>query len=144
MQIERRKFITSACKACLLAGAGILITDLIACSPSAKITRLPVNGNAVSLPLTLFTSAPIQIVRPEGWIYDIAVRKISADQYEAIFLQCTHQQNQLLVNSNGYTCTLHGSRFNLEGEVEKGPAEIPLKRFATTVNQAQLIIQLKS
>ena len=42
MQIERRKFLQDACKACLLAGAGFLISDLAACSPATRITRLPV------------------------------------------------------------------------------------------------------
>jgi Rieske Fe-S protein len=144
MQIERRKFLTSACKACLLAGAGFLISDLTGCSPAAKVMKLPVSENAVRLPITAFATESMQVVRPEGWFYDIAVRKTSTDQYEALLLECTHQQNQLIVNQNGFMCTLHGSRFNREGLVVKGPAEQPLKKFTTSVDQGQLVIQLKS
>ena len=144
MQIERRKFLESACKVCLLAGAGFLISDLAACSPSTKVLKLPITQDAVSLPILSFANEPMQIVRPEGWIYNIAVRQLSTDRYEAILMQCTHQQNQLLLNSNGFKCNLHGSQFNLEGQVVKGPAERSLKAFKTTINQSDLVVQLKS
>src|ERR1700682_4669897 len=144
MQIERRKFLESACRACLLAGVGFLISDLTACSPSVKVIKLPITQNAIRLPLSAFVTESLLIVRPEGWLYNIAVRKISTDQYEALLLECTHQQNQLIANSNGFRCTLHGSQFNLNGQVIKGPAERPLKKFNTRLEQDQLLIQLRS
>ncbi len=144
MQIERRKFLTSACKACLLAGAGFLISDLAACSASSKVLKLPISQNAVRLPVTAFASEPVQVIRPEGWLYDIAVRKISVNEYEALLMECTHQQNQLIVNQNGFKCMLHGSQFNLDGQVMKGPAERALKKFPTSMDQGQVVIQLKS
>jgi Rieske Fe-S protein len=144
VQIERRKFLNSACKACLMAGAGFLISDLIACSPSSKVLKLPILQNAVRLPVTAFASEPVHVIRPEGWLYDIAVRRISVNEYEALLLECTHQQNQLIVNQNGFKCMLHGSQFNLEGQVMKGPAERALKKFPTGMDQGQVVIQLKS
>jgi Rieske Fe-S protein len=144
MQIERRKFLTSACKACLLAGAGFLISDLTACSPSSKVMKLPIAENAVRIPVSAFATEPFQIVRPDGWFYDIAVRKNSTDQYEALLLECTHQQNQLIANPTGFRCTLHGSEFNLNGQVVKGPAEQSLKKFTTLLDQGQVVIKLKS
>lgn len=143
MLIERRKFLESACRACLLVSAGFLISDLSACSPSAKVISLPITQNAIRLPTTAFATEPAQILRPEGWFYDIAVRKTSEDQYEALLLECTHQQNQLMVIPNGFKCELHGSKFNLNGQVIKGPAERPLKKFETSVDQGELIIFLK-
>ncbi len=144
MQIERRKFLESACKACLLAGAGILISDLTACSPASKILNLPVTDNTVQLPLSTFAKQTMQIVRPQGWFYDIAVRKISPDQYEAMLLECTHQRNQLILNGSRFFCTLHGSQFNLNGTAVKGPAERSLKKFTTNLDRDQLVIQIKS
>jgi nitrite reductase/ring-hydroxylating ferredoxin subunit len=144
MNIERRKFLVSSCRACLLAGAGWLISDLSACSPSAKVMTLPISDDTIRLPLTSFTTDAMPIVRPNGWYYDIAVRKTSTDQYEALLLECTHQQNQLIVNPNGFKCMLHGSQFNVNGQVTKGPAELPLKQFKTSIDQGNLIIKLKS
>jgi nitrite reductase/ring-hydroxylating ferredoxin subunit len=144
VQIERRKFLTSACKACLFAGAGFLISDLTACGPSAKVLHLPITQNSVRLPITAFATETMQIVRPAGWDYDIAVCKTGTDHYEALLLECTHQQNQLIVNPNGFKCNLHGSQFNLNGQVIKGPAEIALKKLSTSLDQDQLVIQLNS
>jgi nitrite reductase/ring-hydroxylating ferredoxin subunit len=144
MQIERRKFLESACKACLMAGAGFLIADLTACGPASQLMILPVTDNTVIVPLSAFKKQTIQIVRPQGWFYDIAIRKISPEQYEAILMECTHQKNQLISTSNGFMCTLHGSRFNLEGNVLKGPAERPLKKFNTSLNKEQLAVLLNS
>jgi len=144
MQIERRKFLASACKACLFTGAGFLLSDLIACSPTTKIIRLPVMENTVSLPISSFSKEPLQIISPEGWLYNIAVRKTADDQFEALLLQCTHQQNQLTATPNGYICTLHGSRFSQEGQVQKGPAALPLKKYSTVTNQDLLIIHLNA
>ena len=147
IQVQRRKFIGSACKACLLAGAGFLLSDLTACSPASKVMKLPIVENTVRVPVSSFATGSIQIVRPAGWFYDIAVRKSAndgTDIYEALLLECTHQQNQLMVNGNSYRCTLHGSVFNLEGQVTKGPAEKSLKKFKTIVDQSELVIELKS
>jgi Rieske Fe-S protein len=143
-QIERRKFLESACKACLLAGAGILISELSACGPSENIVKLPVILNTVRVPLSSFVNDSPRIVRPSGWFFNIAIRKTATDQYEALLLECTHQQNQLNVISNGYKCPFHGSQFNLDGQVVKGPAELPLRKFQTSIDQGQLVIQLKS
>ena len=144
MNIERRKFLTSACKACLFAGAGFLITDLAACNTSSKIMQLPITQDSVRFPLSAFAKESIQLVRPEGWYYDIAVRKTGTDQFDALLLECTHQQNQLIMNSNGFKCSLHGSQFNLNGQVVKGPAERALKKLSTSLDQGQLTIYLKS
>jgi Rieske Fe-S protein len=127
-----------------MMGAGFLITDLVACGTTSKVLKLPIADNTVRMPVLLFTSEQFQIVRPEGWFYDIAVRKNSAGEYEALLLECTHQQNQLIVSQNGFKCMLHGSQFNLDGQVVKGPAERALKRFFTHTDQGQVIIQLKS
>ena len=142
--MERRQFLGSACKACLLAGAGILISELSACSPSANVMKLPITDNKITIPLAGFATSPLQLVLPSGWLYTIAVRQKSANQYEALLMECTHQQNQLISTGSGYQCTLHGSRFDVNGEVVKGPAERPLKKFNTLVEQGQLIVQLKS
>jgi Rieske Fe-S protein len=144
MQLERRKFLTSACKACLLAGAGFFISDLTACGPSAKIIQLPIIQDTVRFPVTSFATESIQLIRPSGWYFDIAVRKTGTNQFEALLLECTHQQNQLIASDNGYKCNLHGSQFNLDGQVVKGPAERSLKHFSTSLDQGQVVIQLKS
>ena len=62
--------------------------------------------------------------------------------YSALLMQCTHMDNQLSAEQNGFSCSLHGSRFNSEGNVIKGPAEMPLKKYETSVNNENIIIKI--
>lgn len=96
------------------------------------------------MPLNLFDKKDLQIVRPAGWYYDVAVQKNPDNSYTALLLQCTHQENQLTVTGSGYHCNLHGSNFDKQGAVKKGPAELPLQRFETSVDNNSLNIHIKN
>lgn len=140
--MDRRNFIKSSCSFCLLAGAGIAATQLSSCSPkNFNIFKTTLNGNQISVPLNVFENSSLQIVRPAGLYYDIAVQKKEDNSYEALVLLCTHQENQLTVTGNGYNCSLHGSQFNKDGKVLKGPASRPLEKFKTSISGNNLIIQ---
>lgn len=142
--MQRRAFLTSSCRLCLLGAAGYLMPRLAGCSPAAfQVTKVPVVNNTVSVPVALFAQSPLQIVRPTGTYYDIAVRKKEDGSYHALLLQCTHQENQLHMAGNSYVCNEHGSTFDQEGKVTKGPAEEALTQYTTSINQDALIIHLK-
>jgi Rieske Fe-S protein len=142
--MQRRLFIKSSCNMCLLAGAGYFLSDLVACSPAYNVIKTEVVNNEIQIPLAGFVQSNLQFVRPKGWYYDIAVQKKENDIYEALLLQCTHQNNQLTPNGHGYTCNLHGSQFDNNGTVTKGPAEHSLKKYSVTTENNNLIIHLKS
>jgi Rieske Fe-S protein len=143
--MERRKFLKSSCNICLLAATGYFLSELTACSPAAyHVIKTEIINDEIQIPVASFTQSNMQFVRPKGWYYDIAVQKKEDNTYEALLMQCTHQENQLTPASNGYTCSLHGSQFNKDGKVTKGPAENPLKHYATSINQENLIIHIKS
>jgi Rieske Fe-S protein len=97
----------------------------------------------VVMPVAMFQQSPLQFVRPKGWYFDIAVEKKEDNTFNALLLQCTHQENQLTPDGNtGFHCSLHGSRFDKNGYVLKGPAEKPLERYKTYVESDNLIIQI--
>lgn len=57
---------------------------------------------------------------------------------------CTHQQCTV-EHRNGaerIECPCHGSVFDLEGNVLKGPAEEPLTRFETSLSEGRVIVDL--
>lgn len=141
--MQRRQFLKSSCNLCLLGAAGYLLSDLVGCSPAYKVLKAPVVNNTVTVPANLFAQSALQIVRPQGSYYDIAVEKKQDGSYNALLLQCTHQENQLNTTGNGYTCSLHGSTFDKEGKVTKGPAERPLERYRTEAIQDNIVIHLK-
>jgi hypothetical protein len=73
--MERRQFIRSSCNFCLLTAAGILLSDLSACSPAYQVFRTEVINDEITVPLASFPQTGLQFVRPKGWYYDIAVQK---------------------------------------------------------------------
>jgi len=140
--MERRDFLKSSCKACLLGASGVLLSQLVACTPAAyTVYKTEVTDRKLSVPLSLFDKGPLQFVRPRGWYYDIAVQKNENNEYTALLMQCSHQENQLTPSANGFHCTMHGSDFAKDGSVKKGPAELPLKQYKTSLQNGFLIIE---
>ncbi len=141
----RRDFIRSACNACLLLTAGLALPAITSCGPASfQVLQSEVIEDRIGIPLDSFAQASLRLVRPGGWYYSIAVEKKEDNTYAAFLLRCTHQDNQLTPASNGYTCSLHGSHFNREGNATKGPAERPLKQYPVTRDGKNLIIHLKA
>ncbi|MDQ6761582.1 MAG: Rieske (2Fe-2S) protein [Bacteroidota bacterium] len=141
--MERRNFIKSTCNICLLGATGIFAIQLPGCSPASfPVFKADVNDKKIAVPLSLFDKSSLQIVRPKHMLYDIAVQKNEDNTYITLLLLCTHLQNQLTITGSGYTCPLHGSQFDKNGNVRKGPAERPLQRFDTNISDDNLIIQI--
>jgi Rieske Fe-S protein len=121
----------------------MLATGWTGCSPATyNVYKTPVTEGRLQVPQTVFDKGPLQFVRPSGWYYDIAVSRQPDGSYLAMLLQCTHQENQLNVSGDGYSCSLHGSRFDKNGQVLHGPAEVPLQRYKTSVENNNLVIHL--
>lgn len=72
----------------------------------------------------------------------IAVFRISAMEYRAVLLKCTHKGTELQVFGDRLQCPAHGSEFNQNGEVQSGPADTPLNNFPAHINEEVLKIDL--
>ncbi len=142
--MQRRNFISSSCKICLLGAAGYSLTQLVSCSPVSSVYKTAITNGDLNVPLNLFDKSSLQIVRPNGWFYNVAVQKNNDNSYTALLLQCTHQENQLTPTGTGYHCSLHGSDFDKNGNVKKGPAEQSLYRFETSIDNNTLNIHIKN
>lgn len=143
--MQRRTFLKSSCNACLLMATGMLMPALSGCGPGAySIFNTDIRDDRVEVPDTAFVKSPLVLVRPKGWYYSIALRRAADNSYSALLLKCTHQDNQLNAASDGYSCSLHGSSFNREGRVTRGPAERALKSFPVTLEGNQIVIHTKA
>ena len=143
--MERRTFLKSSCNACLLLATGWILPALSGCGPGAyAVFNTEIKGDRVEVPDTAFAKSQLVLVRPKGWYYSIALRKKEDNSYSALLLKCTHQDNQLNAASDGYSCSLHGSAFNRDGQVTKGPAERALKTYPVTIENNQIIIHTKA
>lgn len=77
---------------------------------------------------------------PKGKAYKPELQEVilvQTDKGVAAFpALCTHKNNNLVVDKDdGIFCPSHGSLFNLDGSVKKGPAKGPLKWLKVTVDK---------
>lgn len=142
--MQRRDFIKGTCRVCLLGAAGASLINLAACSPSIGIavSKTQVTDNKVSVLIAAFEKTPLQIISPEKYPYEVAVQKEQDGTYKALLLKCTHYDNPIQQDGNGYSCSFHGSRFDKEGKVLKGPASEPLTQLKTSVTATEVFVHL--
>jgi nitrite reductase/ring-hydroxylating ferredoxin subunit len=129
----RREFVARSVNA-FAAGAvsGVAATLLSSCARSAEhakprlfeatfdVNALSADGQSLVTPTAGFDGAPILIVRS------------SPHAFVALSTQCTHEGCPVTPPVGGIiTCPCHGSQFDLDGKVRRGPAQFPLTRYAT-------------
>jgi Rieske Fe-S protein len=139
--MKRRTFIKTSCSLTLALGGAMATAGLSSCS-SLPIHETTMEGNRLSLSQSLFTDAAPHIVRAKGLAYDISVRRQTDGSYTALLLRCTHADNQLNTNANGFACALHGSAYDNEGRVTRGPAQRALQRLRTELTASEVVIHL--
>lgn len=145
--MKRKTFVKNMCMMAL--GGSVASGILSACSTMARITGNGVEGelkaDGLHLPLSAFhQSNKLQyvIVHHENLKFPVCVYKYPNEDYEALWMECTHQGAELQVFGNKLECPAHGSEFNQKGEVESGPADTNLKTFKTRISGKHLVIQL--
>lgn len=124
--IPRRDFLGmaafgSAGCALLLAGLGMARLPKAAVLPSAS------KKFRVKLPESLAAGEPFV---PPG--RSVALFRNSDGGVYAVSMICTHLGCIVKQAPNGFVCPCHGSRFALDGKVEKGPAPSSLPWFKVT------------
>lgn len=66
---------------------------------------------------------------------DFVVTRTSADTLSALSNKCTHRGCTLnFFNRSGFECPCHGSGFDLQGNVVRGPALRPLEKLASRID----------
>ena len=144
--MDRRKFFTTGCISCI--SGGLMLSILEGCS-SSKIIEAPIAGSDMIVPLTHFEKGSQKefkkylVLQNEILQYPICVYRFDEYSYEALLMKCSHQGTELQVFGDKLQCPAHGSEFNNHGEVENGPANIPLRTFPVIITGNQLKISLK-
>lgn len=140
----RREFIKDTCTACMgTAFLGMTFSQLTSCA-SLPIYKTNLTLKTVDVPLSSFAESTLVIVRDMQVPYDVLLVKKSEQEYLALYMRCSHQENALTATKNGLYCSSHGSTFDLDGNVTKEPALTPLKRFQTTRHDNLITINLNA
>jgi len=141
--MERRQFIKASCGFCLMMAISSAIPSFVLAADKRKPYKTELNDqNQAIIPLALFAEDNLQIVRIKGSFYDIALHKEEDGHFTAMLMKCTHMDNQLYLTGEGFRCSQHGSEFDKNGAVTKGPAEVSLTRYETSVKDDSIIINI--
>lgn len=118
---SRREFLEAVAR--LAAGAAA-----IACGRSHRppplfestvdVSGLTTDGATLVTATAGLDGAPILVVRD------------GAGRFHALSMQCTHEGCPVRPPVQGViTCPCHGSQYDLQGRVRRGPAQLPLARY---------------
>ena len=137
--MERRDFIKKSCGLCAVIGSGFALSALMdACKTAEGIIKTSAENNVVRIPLYEFDTLPFKLLRIRNYNYDLAIQKHEDGSFTILQLACTHTGHPLTKTGDNYYCTMHGSRFNHEGNVLKGPAERQLQQIKYIISHQQL------
>jgi Rieske Fe-S protein len=141
MGMDRRTFVELT--------AGMLTAAALPGCASVAALRVTPSEGAVRLPIRNFPQLARRggflKIHPEGAATPLYVLALDNGGYAALSPICTHRGCTVNIEGAQLPCPCHGSVFDREGRVLRGPAERPLKRFpATATPEGELIIQLES
>ena len=75
----------------------------------------------------------------------VLVRLPNGD-YEALSAKCTHLGCTVAFKpaNDIFYCNCHGSEFNIDGNVLRGPAELPLPRYVVSISGKDIYVSTQS
>ncbi len=139
--MDRRGFIRASCFGC--AGIAIGANLLEGCSATMPLVKVESDGHVMRIPLTHFATNDKVIARTPQLPDDVLIIKHADGSFTSLYLRCTHRDQPLTATSTGLHCPSHGSRFAMDGSVQQGPADKPLRTFNTTADAANVIVDLR-
>lgn len=134
MGISRKEFLKKAA----IASGGIfflpVLNNISGCSAGAEMTAVSASQEGI---ITYNTPGKLKLPGA-GEMLEVAdtgmkillIRK-DAEGFTALEPVCTHRGCELIKRKDFLDCPCHGSEFDLNGKVLKGPAEEPLRVFRT-------------
>lgn len=138
--IDRREFVVT----CALAGAGLVLNGCV-----AMVTHpVPASSGRVRLSLASYPA----LGKPEGAIKilpvaaadPIYVLATPSGEYRAVSPICTHRGCTVDVQGARLVCPCHGSTYDREGKVLRGPAQRALTHYTVVREGDTLVIELDS
>ncbi len=139
--MQRRDFLLTGCKACAALVAAPALASFQGCT-STKSVAFTEEGSLVKVPMTAFAQRNAVVVQPKSLMNGLLVVKEPAGGYKAFLMKCPHKGQPLGLVGNVAHCEAHGSEFDLEGNVVKGPARSALKSYPASADGDQVRIDL--
>ena len=140
MSMHRRDFVKSlpVVPAGLLLGASALA--LSACGGMPYLAPRG-SGNRLVVSAARVPEAGVLLQRP-GMEHPVFVHATEQGGYTALLVRCTHRGCQPDPVGDRFVCPCHGSEFDLEGAVLRGPAERSLPRYRVAREGEDVVVTL--
>lgn len=147
--MNRKDFLKTCGFACL--GGSAMATIMQSCKVTKTITGNIENSDLMvaisdfeSVSDNKITFKKYVIINNDVLKFPICVYRIEENKYNALWLECTHQGNEVQVFGDKLQCPAHGSEFSNSGLVTNGPADRNLRTFPVTIEGNYLKISLKA
>ncbi len=146
--MNRKEFIKTCGFACV--GSIALGAVLQSCG-TLKMVNGTMSGDEIIIKLSDFeiikgdtiSFRKYVIVQNDQLKFPISVYRVNATEYTALWMECTHQGNELTAYGDRLQCSAHGSEFDKFGNVVEGPASNHLRTFPVVKENELLKISLK-
>lgn len=138
MSCDRREFMRSG-------AAALAIVMLPGCA--SLVTRpVPLDNGRIRLSLRQHPELgePRGSLRlmPDGWSDPLFLLALEGGGYAALSSICTHRGCTVDLGGPGLACPCHGSQYDREGQVTRGPASRALTRYPVRVSGDELVIEV--
>ena len=138
MSCDRREFVRSGT-------AALAIVLLPACA-SLVTRRVPLENGRIRLSLRQHPelAEPRGSLRliPEGWEDPVYLLALDGGGFAALSSICTHRGCTVDIAGQGLACPCHGSQYDREGRVTRGPANRALTRYPVRTTGDELVIEV--
>jgi Rieske Fe-S protein len=116
------------------AALGPLAGPLAGCGQAGKVPKSP--PPSAGQVLTPAADVPVGAAKiVDGTL----ITQPTAGVFKGFVARCTHAGCALAVKDGGIECPCHGSKFELDGAVARGPATEPLAARAVTVRGGEIV-----
>ncbi|MDJ1485972.1 Rieske (2Fe-2S) protein [Cytophagaceae bacterium YF14B1] len=105
----------------------------------SEFTKVKKNGQHATRTSLLLTHPQLKFPIV---VFDDGIGDDGMNRYTALWLECTHQGNEVNVQGNILSCPGHGSEFDRTGKVIQGPAKKALHAFEVKTDSDSVFIVL--
>lgn len=138
--MDRRNFLLNTCRACAALAIAPAAAALEGCAATAK--ALAVKEGLLEVPLETLGNTGSAVVKAEGLSNKLFIARRADGTYSAVELNCPHKNGPVKEKDGHLVCEWHGSTFELDGKVTKGPSKSDLKRYPVQVEGRSLRVQV--
>lgn len=138
MTCDRRDFVRTS-------AASLAAVALSSCA-SLVTRRVPLDNGVIRLSLRQHPelAEPRGSLRllPDGWDDPVYLLALDGGGFAAVSSVCTHRGCTVDLGGPGLACPCHGSQYDREGRVMRGPANRALTRYPVRTSGDELVIEV--